>query len=142
MNWKKLRQVALSTLKEVSLDVDSNTLVESLSIGKQQIVAIAKALTIETKILIMDEPTSSLSTSEIKDLFRVMKKLKDRGISIIFVSHKLDELFRICDRFTILRDGSYMGTFHKTELTEQRLIKLMVGRDIEYFIHPNTRQTS
>ncbi len=136
VNWKKLRQIALNTLAEVSLDVEPNTLVESLAIGKQQIVAIAKALTIETKIFIMDEPTSSLSASEIEDLFRVMQKIKNKGISIIFVSHKLDELFRICDRFTILRDGSYMGTFNKTELTESQLIKLMVGRDIEYFIHP------
>ena len=136
VSWKKMYRLATQILQEISLNIHPKVLVESLSVGKRQMVAIARALASQTKILIMDEPTSALSYSEIEDLFCIMKRLQSKGISIIFVSHKLDELFRICNTFTILRDGEYMGTFAKADLGESRLIQLMAGRKIEYFIYP------
>ena len=140
IGWEKMYRLATQILQEISLNIHPKVLVESLSVGKRQMVAIARALASQTKILIMDEPTSALSYSEIEDLFCIMKRLQSRGISIIFVSHKLDELFRICDTFTILRDGEYMGTFAKSALSEARLIQLMAGRKIEYFIYPKRRR--
>ncbi|XP_061168549.1 putative ribose/galactose/methyl galactoside import ATP-binding protein [Saccostrea echinata] len=142
VNWKKLHRDAARCLAEISLDINPEVLIEQLPVGKQQLVAISRALLLDTAVLIMDEPTSALSGKEVEDLFQVMFKLKNQGISIIFISHKLDELFRACDRFTIFRDGCYMGSFCKSELTEKRLIQLMVGRDIEYFIHPKRDKSS
>lgn len=131
VNWKENQKSAQQALDEVKLDVDLNMPVEKLSIAKQQIVAIARALVMNAKLVIMDEPTATLSGGEVKHLFTIIDQLKNKGISVIFISHKLDEVFTVADRITVLRDGQYIGTYGKAELTEKQLISYMVGREIE-----------
>jgi len=136
LSWKKIRSSAKSALERLGVELDLDAPLGSLSVAKQQLVAIARALTFDAKLLIMDEPTSALSKSEVEQLFAIMRNLRDSGISILFVSHKLDELMAISDRFTVLRDGKYLGTFNGDELDNDILISLMVGRKIEYTIYP------
>lgn len=107
--------------------------VEKLSAGEKQMIQIAKALYMNAKIISFDEPTSSLSKNEEETLFEIINKLKDQGVTIIYISHKLEEIFRICDRTTILRDGEYVGTFEMKDMTKETLIKNMVGRDVSMF---------
>ncbi|HAB61016.1 MAG TPA: sugar ABC transporter ATP-binding protein, partial [Lachnospiraceae bacterium] len=95
----------------------------------QQMVAIARAISTNTKLVIMDEPTSSLDANEVQILFRIIRKLKNQGISVIFISHKLDEIFEICERLTVFKDGEYVGNYDVKELDQLKLISLMVGRD-------------
>src|SRR5699024_4925588 len=98
----------------------------------QQLVEIARALVFDSKLIVMDEPTSSLSSSEVEKLYNIIENLKKQGISIIFISHKLAELFKVSDRFTVLRDGKYVGSYEADDMDEAKLIKLMVGRDVSY----------
>jgi ABC-type sugar transport system ATPase subunit len=134
VDWKAMRDMARATLDKLQLQVDLNASVGSLSVAKQQIVAIARALANKARLLVLDEPTSALSQGEVLKLFDIMRALKEDGISLLFISHKIDELFAISDRFTVLRDGKCMGTFDEEELDDDRLISLMVGRKIEYKI--------
>ncbi len=140
VNWPAMRDLASRTLSRLGVDVPIETPLGDLSVAKQQIVAIARALTSDARLLIMDEPTSALSRSEVELLFTIMRSLKESGMSILFVSHKLDELFAIADRFTVLRDGKYMGTFNRDELDNEKLISLMVGRKIEYTVYPKRKR--
>ncbi len=135
LSWSKIRKNAKAALEQLGIDLNIDTPLGDLSVAKQQLVAIARALTYNAKLLIMDEPTSALSKGEVELLFKVMKNLKESGISILFVSHKLDELFAVSDRFSVLRDGKYLGTFGEEELDDDRLISLMVGRKIEYTVY-------
>jgi len=105
--------------------------VAKLGMGKKQMVEIAKALSVQTKLLIMDEPTSSLSAKEVKELLRTIKELKEKGIAVIFISHRLDEIFDVCDRVTVMRDGKKVKTLPINEVDEDKLIRLMVGRDLK-----------
>jgi ABC-type sugar transport system ATPase subunit len=139
ISWKRMRFSASEALKRLGVNIDIDIPLGELSVAKQQLVAIARALVYEAKLIIMDEPTSALSKSEVEQLFKIMSNLKDEGISILFISHKLDELFAISDRFTVLRDGKYIGTFDEDGLDDDRLISLMVGRKIEYTIYPKNR---
>lgn len=111
--WKldrtKDNRRAEELLKELELDVSPNTTVSSLTVAKQQMIEIAKGISYDSKVLIMDEPTAALSINEIKDLFRVIQKLKAKGISIIYISHRLEELFEITDRITVMRDGAFIN---------------------------------
>ncbi|MCS0654785.1 sugar ABC transporter ATP-binding protein [Cytobacillus firmus] len=132
INWKSAENIAKKALKELDVDIDIHLPVEKLSIAQQQLIEIARALAFESKLIVMDEPTSSLSSGEVEKLYKVINDLKSRGISIIFVSHKLKELFTVSDRFTVLRDGKYVGTYESSELDEDRLINLMVGRTVLY----------
>ena len=132
INWKGMEEIAERALKELDVQIDVNLTVEKLSIAQQQLIEIARALAFEAKLIVMDEPTSSLSASEVEKLYKVINNLKQKGISIIFVSHKLKELFTVSDRFTVLRDGKYVGTYESKELTEDKLINLMVGRQVLY----------
>ncbi|BBU37965.1 MULTISPECIES: sugar ABC transporter ATP-binding protein [Aeribacillus] len=132
VDWALMEKTAKKALKELDFEIDVSTPVEKLSIAQQQMVEIARALAFDAKLIVMDEPTSSLSAGEVEKLYEVIFSLKKRGISIIFVSHKLKELFTVSDRFTVLRDGKYVGTYHANELTEEKLITLMVGRKILY----------
>ncbi len=141
INWKRMRKIAKDAITRLGVSIDVDEQLGNLSIAKQQLVAIARALVYDARLIIMDEPTSSLSKYEIKLLFSIMKKIKNSGISIIFISHKLDELFAVSDRFTILRDGKYIGTFSDNELDDDRLISLMVGRNIEYIVYPKRKCT-
>jgi ABC-type sugar transport system ATPase subunit len=132
IDWKKVQEIAKRALKELDVQIDLNTTVEKLSIAQQQLVEIARALAFEAKLIVMDEPTSSLSEGEVEKLYKVINNLKAKGISIIFVSHKLKELFTVSDRFTVLRDGKYVGTYDTQALSEEKLINLMVGRQVLY----------
>ena len=118
-------------LRMVGLDLDPATPVSELSIGRQQLVEIAKALSVDARVLIMDEPTSSLSEVEAESLFAVIEQLRDEGRSIVYISHRLGEVLRLADRVTVLRDGANAGELSGAEMTHDAMVRLMVGRDIE-----------
>ncbi|HSK69159.1 MAG TPA: sugar ABC transporter ATP-binding protein [Candidatus Limnocylindria bacterium] len=129
----KRRQNALTRelLASLRIDLDPETPVKSLTVAKQQMVEIAKALSFpDTRIMIMDEPTAALTDSEIEDLFRFIRALKQRGAGIVYISHRMDELKRISDRITVMRDGQYVGTVNTNETTLGAIIGMMVGRVI------------
>lgn len=130
VNWKKRKARAIEVLKELEIDVGIDELVENLSVGKQQMVAIARALVFDAKLLIMDEPTSTLSNAEVEHLLKIVKKLRDSGLPILFITHKLDELFAVADRVTVLRDGYYINTFDTSAITKEDLVLSMVGRKV------------
>lgn len=132
IEWREINKTARKAIEQIGIDIDPEIQVGRLPVAKQQLVAIARSLVYEAKMIIMDEPTSSLSKSEVETLFKIVRNLKQRGISILFVSHKLEELFEIADRFTVLRDGKYIGTYPKEKLDNDKLISLMVGRKVEF----------
>ncbi len=112
------------------IDINVKAMLRDLSVGQQQIVEIIKAVSISAKVVIMDEPTSSLSIQETKTLFEIIKTLKKRGVSVVFITHRMDEIYEICDRMTILRDGYYVGTWNVNELNKSMLIEKMIGREL------------
>ena len=122
-------------LQRVGLEISSEILVASLSIAHQQLVAIARSLSMQCRIMFMDEPTSALPEDAAQRLFQVMAQLKSQGVSIIYVSHKLDEIFRLCDRITVLRDGRTVGTVYTKETDRDELVRMMVGRYVENVTH-------
>jgi ribose transport system ATP-binding protein len=121
---------SVKLISELGIDLDVTKKVGSLNVSQQQITEIAKALSMKSQVVIMDEPTSALSESEVEILFRVIRHLKKEGIGIIYISHNLDEVFEISDRITIMRDGKYIGTFHTQEIRPDEAVQKMVGRDI------------
>lgn len=123
-------EIASEALKTINIDLKLDTLVGDLPIAKQQIVAICRAIACGESLIIMDEPTSSLGKKDIDCLFRIIRTLKSKGISILFVGHKLNEIFEIADRVTILKDGKSLGTHDIKELTYQKIIELMTGKDL------------
>lgn len=131
IDYKKLYADTKTFLDEVELDVKPKQQMRGLSTAKRQLIDTAKALSYKPDLLIMDEPTSSLTTNEIQTLFRIMRNLKDRGVTILFITHKLDEVFDIADRISVYRDGQYIGTSLVKDVTETEVVKMMVGRDIE-----------
>lgn len=130
-NHNQMIRQAEEMVKSMDLKLDVTTKVVDLSIAQQQLVEIIKAISFEPKILIMDEPTSSLTGSDVENLFDVMRKLQSNGISIIYISHRFDELFEMTDRITVIRDGEYIDTVNTKETSEDELVRLMVGRNIE-----------
>ncbi|NNE65168.1 MAG: xylose ABC transporter ATP-binding protein [Pyrinomonadaceae bacterium] len=130
INWHKMYQDAAKLLKDLNLDINPSTEVGDLGIGQQQLVEIAKALSQDAKLLVLDEPTAALTESEVETLFEILRKLKDRGVGMIYISHKLDEVFEMSDRITVLRDGQTVGTHHAAELDKDKVISLMVGREV------------
>ncbi|QUS55942.1 sugar ABC transporter ATP-binding protein [Pseudovibrio brasiliensis] len=129
MNYAELKKKAAEILARLS-PVDPNVNVEKISISNQQIVEIAKALTLDCEILILDEPTAALTETEAVALFKIMQKLKEDGISIIYISHRMAEIFEQCDRVTVLRDGKYICTDNVADITPDDLIGKLVGRDL------------
>ena len=125
----ELRQ-ARDLLRRVGLHIDPRRPVSGLSVAEQQLVEIAKALALDAKLVIMDEPTATLTGQEIEELFDVIHSLTAKGIAILYISHRLDEIFRIADRVTVMRDGRVVATLPRDEIDEKKLIRLMVGRDI------------
>ncbi len=121
---------SLDTAPRSALNIDPRVHVGRLGIGQQQLVEIAKALSKDARILVLDEPTAALTEAEVETLFSILKKLKDRGVAMVYISHKLDEVFRLSDRITVLRDGRTVGTHEASELTRKRVIELMVGREV------------
>jgi len=117
-------------LKRLGVTEDPHTITGELSIGKQQMVEIAKALSLDAKIIIMDEPTDALTDTETENLFRVMRELKAEGRSLVYISHRLKEIFEVCDYATVLRDGEFVAEHAVSDLTEDKIIELMVGRKL------------
>ena len=130
INIKEMREKSAEILSELGQKIDPKLTISKLGMGQQQMVEIAKALSVKTKLLIMDEPTSSLSSKEVKELLRTIKELKQKGIAVIFISHRLDEIMEVCDRVTVMRDGKKVKTLTIQEVTREGLIRLMVGRDL------------
>ena len=142
LDHKKIHKAAKEILLSLALDIDTHTNCTDLGTGQQQMVEVAKALSMESKILIMDEPTASLTDPEIELLFATIERLKKNGIGIIYISHRLEEVQQIGDRVTVLRDGKHMGIKQKDEIEIPDLVKMMVGRDIEsMYAYTNDQQT-
>jgi ribose transport system ATP-binding protein len=131
IDWKEMRRRTQDLLDELHLPLDPKRLVAGLGVAQQQMVEIAKALSLDAKLLIMDEPTSALTDTEINQLFTLIRRLKARGVSVVFISHHLDEVFEICDRGTVLRDGEYIDTVDLAQVSEEDIIRLMVGRNLD-----------
>ncbi len=130
INWDKMKKSSAEILKMLDLNINPLTKTGALGVGMQQMVEIAKALVRNPKILIMDEPTSSLSAAETECLFDVVESLKKKGITIIYISHKLEEIMLLADRVTVLRDGKKVGTENIADINEDKLIQMMVGRSL------------
>lgn len=126
----KLNAQARDILARMRVNVDPRTMVGTLTVASQQMVEIAKALSFDSRVLIMDEPTSALNDAEIAELFRIIRELKERGVGIIYVSHKMDELKQISDRVTVLRDGEYVATVTTADTSVEAIIGMMVGRSL------------
>lgn len=126
----QMKERAKELLQQLRQNIDVDEKVENLGMGHQQMVEICKALVLESRLIIMDEPASSLSAGETEELLRTARELRDRGMAIVFISHHMDEIFRICDRLTVLRDGCVIQSMLAKDTNTENLIKLMVGRDI------------
>jgi len=129
INWNKVNSAVKKYLDMVGLDIDPTIKVAGLSAAKKQLIQIAKALANNAKLLLLDEPTSSLTEHEAKNLFTLLRGLRDKNVIIVFVSHKLEEVFELCDKVSVLRDGQYIGTKDSADITKKELIKMMIGRD-------------
>lgn len=123
---KKARQV----LDRLGVSIPVDRTMSELSVGQQQMIEIAKALLVDAKVIIMDEPTAAMTLEETRVLFRVLRELKEKGVSTIYISHRMEEIFEICDRVTVLRDGQFIGTKKVSETDMDSLIKMMIGREI------------
>lgn len=138
VDHKKMRKDSIELLKKVHLKIDPKKLLKELSVSQIQSIEIAKAISNEARIIIMDEPTSSLTLQEVDQLFLIIESLKKLGVSIIYISHKMEEILKISDEVTIMRDGKYIGTWASKELTMEKIIKNMVGRELVNLYPPKT----
>lgn len=127
---KEMEKEAAKLLSKLSLDVNPKMRAGDLSVGKQQIIEIAKAIASDAKYIVMDEPTAALTDREIKTLFKTIHELKEKGISFVYISHRMEEIFAICDRITILRDGKYIGERNIANTTFDEIVSMMVGREL------------
>lgn len=141
VNYKQLFDNTRHVLEKMQVHVNPRALVETLSIANQQLVEITKALSSNCKVLILDEPTSALTDSEADRLLGLLRRLADEGVSILYISHKLKEIFAISDRVTVLRDGRYIGTEKVSEITPDHVIRMMVGRELGMMYPPKGQQT-
>lgn len=133
VNWRRMYQDADAILAKLGVALDVRSQARGLTLAAQQTVEIAKALSLKTRVLIMDEPTASLSAHEVSQLFRLVRTLRDQGVAVLFISHRLEEVFEIADRITIFRDGRLISSAPAKEVTPEKAIRDMVGRDIEQF---------
>lgn len=127
---KAMRKKAKEVLEMMGVDIRTNAVMSELSVGQQQMIEICKALMVDAKVIIMDEPTAALTQSETDALFRVIESLREKGVSIVYISHRMEEIFQLCDRITILRDGEYIGTREIKEIDMNDVVKMMIGREI------------
>jgi ABC-type sugar transport system ATPase subunit len=135
VDWRKMHQLAGTLLDSFGVRISTRAIVKSLPIAQRQIVEIAKSINTNTEVLILDEPTSSLTVKETRLLFENLRKFRDSGMTVIFISHRLEEVFEITERISVLRDGKYLGTFAARETTPKAIISLIAGREL-------TRETS
>jgi simple sugar transport system ATP-binding protein len=130
IDWRRMRRRARELLGRLDIDIDVSELLGSYSLAVQQMVAIARAVDISARVLILDEPTSSLDASEVEQLFRVMRQLRDEGLAILFVTHFLDQVYQVSDRITVLRNGRLVGEYRTEELPQLELVARMIGREL------------
>lgn len=130
VNWKKINEDAKVLLDRVSFHADPKTIVGTLTVAEKQMVEIAKALSRDARIILMDEPSATLTKKELDALFDIIRDLKSKGIAVIYISHRMEEIFEICDTATIMRDGKIIGTAPVSELTQAQVVEMMVGREI------------
>jgi len=133
LDRRRMREQARAMLAEIETDIEVDLPIHRLSTGQEQLIQIAAALGTQAKIIVMDEPTSSLSVHESENLFQLLSRLKKRGITIIYVSHRMEEVFRLCDHVTVLRDGRHVATERASETNQDRLIQQMVGREVKQY---------
>ena len=139
INWRKMNSDAKKILDRLGIDIDCKKYVSDLSIAERQMVEIAKALSVDARLFIMDEPTASLTKKEVVKLFEIMDELKKQGVSIIYISHRLEEAFKLSDRITVLRDGKKIGTRITRETNQEEIVSMMVGKIVkEYFAEKKT----
>lgn len=131
INWKNIYDEAEKLLKSLNYDLDPRMNVEDLSVAEMQMTEIAKAMSFDAKIIIMDEPSAVLTDNELKKLFDIVEDLKRKGITVIYISHRLEEIFQICDKVTVMRDGKIIDSKDISELTKEQIIELMVGRKLD-----------
>jgi methyl-galactoside transport system ATP-binding protein/inositol transport system ATP-binding protein len=131
IDHKKMYEMSKEVLKEIDFNEDPKTLMVNLTVAQMQMIEIAKALSYKAKLIIMDEPTSALTNKEIDQLFSIMRRLRESGKSIIYISHKLDEIYTITDKITVYRDGEFIGTGNTKDIDVSQLIKMMVGREVD-----------
>ena len=127
---KEMRTKVKEILNRLGVQISPTERMDRLSVGQQQMIEIAKALMVDAKVLIMDEPTAALTQRETEVLFEVIQSLREKGVSIVYISHRMEEIFELCDRITILRDGVYIGTENIAEITMNDVVKMMIGREI------------
>ena len=137
LDEKSINDMSKELLDKLGLDIDPKEKVANLTVGKQQMVEIAKAISFHSKVLVLDEPTAALTDTEIDALFKVMRDLRAQGVGMIYISHRMDEIRKITDRVTVMRDGEYVGTLITDQCTEADIVKMMVGRTI--FEQPKTQ---
>jgi rhamnose transport system ATP-binding protein len=131
LDWKTMQENTQGLLQRMELDIDPDSLVKNLSVAQRHMVEIVKALSLDADLVIMDEPTSALTGREVDDLFRIVRSLKEEGKAILFISHKFEEIFEICDYYTVFRDGQYIGEGKVAESNEDTIINMMIGRSID-----------
>lgn len=127
---KAMRKKAEEALKNLGVSISTKEVMSNLSVGQQQMIEICKALMVDAKVIIMDEPTAALTQSETKVLFEVIQNLRKKGVSMVYISHRMEEIFELCDRISVLRDGTYVGTKNIPETNMNEIVKLMIGREI------------
>jgi rhamnose transport system ATP-binding protein len=131
IQWSELYEEVRGLLKRVGLEIGPQERLRGLSVADQQLVEVAKALSLNARVMVMDEPTASLTPGEVERLFGIVRQLRDEGVAIVFIGHRLEEVFAVSDQITVLRDGTYVGTYRTAELTPERVVELMVGRPLE-----------
>jgi len=131
IKWSQMVSEAQAILQRLGTNLNPRATVQSLSVAQQQMVEIAKAISVRAKIIAMDEPSATLTEHELENLFNLIRSLKEQGVSIIYISHRLEEIFEIADRVTVLRDGQVVGTNHVHEVDRQAIIRMMVGRELK-----------
>jgi len=138
VSWRRMAEETRALTRRIGLDADPMTLVRELSVAEQQMVEIARALSMKSRLIVMDEPTSALSRTEVEKLFRIVRDLRAEGLSVIFVTHRLEEVIEICDSYTVLRDGKFVASGKVADTDIDGIIKMMVGREVNaLFSHRN-----
>lgn len=135
IDWRRMNREASELLKGYDLDIDVTAPLHTYSVAVQQLIAIARGVSMSAKVLILDEPTASLDADEVASLFRIMRELRDQGIGIVFVTHFLDQVYAVCDRITILRNGTLVGEYEAATLSQQDLVSHMLGKELEKAVH-------
>ncbi|MDL2206658.1 sugar ABC transporter ATP-binding protein [Eubacteriales bacterium OttesenSCG-928-N13] len=140
INWKKTNQMARELLQSLGSSISPTERMQVLSVAQQQLVEIAKALSQNARVLIMDEPTAALSRRESEELYEIVRKLRDKGTSVILISHRFEDMYSLADRVTVLRDAKYIGTWPVDGISNEQMVKHMVGRSIEQFFPHKTAE--